>query len=226
MTITARLAREISPIALCCFLLTGLGCAGIEEQTVQSLGRIPASDQDSKSSPEEESAELSGKRQNWNVFVDKTYGFQVKYPCGWDVIEARPRQGMSVVQATEALLDGEIRKITFLERGHSYWPGEFRLRILENKEERTLKNWVKNYRVEDVNGDNLIQVATETTLDGKPAFKLSIFGFDQEEIAIVSCDRDGSIFLLEFTGFTRNDPHLQRHHKIYERMLGSFAFTE
>ncbi len=74
-----------------------------------------------------------------------------------------------------------------------------------------------------VMGSSLIREISETTLNGKPAKRLSIFGFDHERIEVISLYK-GYIYRIGFAWDNPNDTEVERHKQIYNQMFLSFRF--
>jgi len=68
----------------------------------------------------------------------------------------------------------------------------------------SLEEWISKHEPQDVTGGISIQGMFDTALDGIPAKRLSIFGFDHEGIDIVS-SYNGCIYYLSFTDSNPND---------------------
>jgi hypothetical protein len=160
----------------------------------------------------------------WQTYRNDKIGYQINYPAGWDAIEAAPRTTDEAIEAKCFLIEKEIQKVTFVEEGNEFWPGEFQICVLSNPTRADLDRWVENYDIEDVGGGSLIQEKTPTTLSGKPAYKLTVFGFDHQGTDIISTTDNGDILYISFEGKSPNDPEFTRHLRIYKRMLGSFRF--
>jgi len=162
----------------------------------------------------------------WETYENKQFGYEIEYPKDWGIIEAKPRSGTRAAHGNEILYGKELHKITFLEKGYRYWPGEFQVIVLANPDSLGLEDWVQALRIEDVSGGDLIQGKMPAVMGGKAAIRLSIFGFDHEEINVVGASDERYIYNLCFTGATPNDPELKRHRLIYDAMAASFAFIE
>jgi hypothetical protein len=165
------------------------------------------------------------KDGEWKTYQNKKYGYEVKYPESWEVIEAKPREGNRAVWAVKILLEEEMQKVTFLEKEYKFWPGEFQVLVMSNKDNLSLEEWIEEHEPQDVTGGSLIQDITEVILNGKEAKRLSIFGFDHEAIEIVTL-HEVYVYTLHFTGSNPNDPKVEQHIQIYDQMLSSFTFTK
>lgn len=165
---------------------------------------------------------LDNEEGEWKSYRNKKYGYELKYPAGWEVIEAKPREGNKAVWGAKFLFEGEMQKVTFLEKGYDFWPGEFQVCIYSNPDNLSLEQWIDEHEPQDVTGGSLIQDISDVILTGKEAKRLSIFGFDHEGIEIVTL-HEGNIYSLHFTGSNPNDPEVERHRKIYDQMVSSFT---
>jgi len=159
----------------------------------------------------------------WLTYSSSEWRYSIPYPADWRAKEAVARTGAGPFFEPDVLSGDEVQKITFIEREYDMWPGELQVRVLANSGNMTLQQWVKHYRVEDVSGGDLIQSCSEMMLSGRPAFRFSIFGFDQEIIAVVT-EHGGYLYYVTFSGDNPNDPSQDTHRKIYERMISSFRF--
>ena len=166
-----------------------------------------------------------GKTQ-WTTYKNERCGYEIKYPSGWQAIEAVPKTGTGTFIAHEVLWEEELQKVTFLEKEYSMWPGEFQVRVLANPGSYSIEEWVKHHPIEDVSGGNLIQEQTDATLDGKAALRLSIFGFDHEQLALIAAGNEKEILDLSFAGRNPNDPDVERHTELYKEMVAGFRFIE
>lgn len=163
----------------------------------------------------------------WTLYGNEKCGYEIKYPEGWEAVEAAPKSGSGTAIAREILYGYEMQKVTFVEKDHGLWRAEFQIRVLANPHSYSLEDWVQEYdETDDVFGGSLIQEQTETTLDGKLAVGLSIFGFDHEERAIAATNETGWVYYLSFAGANPNDPDVERHKLIYAAMVESFSFIE
>ena len=175
--------------------------------------------------PNKEAPSLDTKKGEWKTYKNDEYGYEVKYPQGWEVIEAKPREENKAVWGAKILFEPEVQKVTFLEKGYEFWPGEFQICVYSNPDNLPLEQWIDEHEPQDVTGGSLIQDISDAILSGKPAKRLSIFGFDHEGIEIVSLHK-GYVYSLNFTGSNPNDPEVERHRKIYDQMFSSFIFAK
>lgn len=166
---------------------------------------------------------LAGSKTGWEIYRCEGQGYELRYPEGWMVIEAKPKEGTQAVEESLALFGGEMQKATFQEPGGKKWPGEFQVRVIQSHG-FDLEQWLKDNEPADVLGGSLVQSTVDMALDGVPAKRLSIFAFDHEEMQIVAL-HEGRICSLDFAGHNPNDPDGERHRQIHEQMLSSFHFT-
>jgi hypothetical protein len=141
-------------------------------------------------------------------------------------VEAAPKPTLREHAGSEVLHEGEAHRVTFRERHNGLWPGEFRIRVLANPDRYSIEEWVTRHPIEDVSGGNLIMEKNTCTLGGKPAFRLSIFGFDHEEIAVIAAIDGEEILDISFAGINPNDPEARAHRRIYDAMVASFRFIK
>jgi hypothetical protein len=171
-------------------------------------------------SGDEKNSVLTGQ-----IYRNKEYGYEIKYPSKWQVIEAKSRVGFKIEGAGDILIDNEVQKVTFLEKEFVDWQGEFQIKVISNPKKLNLEQWVKENEPQTVTGSSLIQGISETNLSGEPAKRLSIFGFDHERIEVVSLCR-GYIYVMDFAWDNPNDAEVEKHKHIYKEMLSSFRFIE
>ncbi len=158
----------------------------------------------------------------WKTYRNKKYGYQVKYPKGWEIIEAKPRVGYKTEEAMNILYDGQVQKVTFLEKKYVNWRGEFQIGIISNPDKLSLEQYINKSDYADVSGGSLIRGISDTTVSGKPAKRLSIFAFDHEGIEIIMLYK-GYIYYISFTD-NPSDAEEERHQQIYQQILSTFRF--
>jgi hypothetical protein len=202
--------------------MTGTLAMRNEDEQKQSTQIVQAND---TTSAEGAGIGLINKSGEWKTYRNRKYGYEIKFPEGWEVIEAKPREGNKTVWGVKILFEEETQKVTFLEKEYEFWPGEFQVKVMLNKDNLTLEQWISKHEPQDVTGGSLIQDISDRTRGGKPAKRLSIFGFDHEGIEIVTLLK-GYIYSLHFTGSNPNDPKVEQHQQIYDQMVLSFTFME
>jgi hypothetical protein len=159
----------------------------------------------------------------WRTYHHERYGYELQYPAGWTVVEARTRSGGALHRAGEMLSPGVFHKVTFREPAGKVWPGEFVVLVREHVNGRSLDEWA-DANFTDVHDETLVSSAEDTTVGGRTARLFTIFGFDHTGI-VVAFVRDGKIYEIGYTGANPNDPDRAEHRWIYERMKRSFKLV-
>ena len=147
----------------------------------------------------------AGETPDWKTYRNDSYGYELKYAAGWQLVEAKPRVNNLATWAGNILLEGELQKVTLVELGSRMWLGEFQVRVLSNPNRWSLEEWAKHYDVTDVGGDSSIEEVKDTNLGGKPAKEFAIFMFDHQGIEVAALHR-GLVYHLSFAGDNPNDP--------------------
>lgn len=156
----------------------------------------------------------------WRTYRNPEFGYEIEYPVGWEAIEARPRVDDAVLWEGEVLFPGVLQKVTLREPESRFWPGEFRVLVHEFQEGKTLDEWADSMNA-DVYDDSLVKGAEDVTLAGRAARWFSIFAFDHTGIAVAFV-HEGKIYQVGFAGSNPNDPDIDEHGAIYQRMRDSF----
>ena len=154
----------------------------------------------------------------WKTYISKEYGFEIKHPLSWEKAEILGAE-------SELLLN-----INFIEpepdsHERVFWQGSFRIRISPNVKQLNLEEWIKGYTRKAATGVDLIQEIIDTTLNGKNAKKVLVFGFDHTEIIIITINNE-MIYNLSFASAGPNDPDHYQHQQIYKQMLSTFRFLD
>jgi|GEM_PF-1977309 len=170
----------------------------------------------------------SGTRRleaEWLTYKQPAFGYEIEYPSDWQVVEAAPKKSNKAQWAGNVLLGNEVQKTTFLETNHGIWQAEFQVSVEADTEGLGLEEWLRRNEPRDVTGGSLVQDRTDVTVDGRPAVRLSVFGFDREVVLIV-LRHEKRIFRFDFSGRNPNDPEAAVHSAVFARMLGSFRLTD
>jgi len=201
------------------FYLGGKAAAESSEDVHRQLEKL--TQKASLDSSEETGTIVESQNSEWETYREKKFGYEVKYPEDWEFIEARPRVGKKAQWEGNILLEEELQKVTFLEKEYKLWQGQFRIRVLSNLDNLSLEQWIEKHEPQDVTGGSLIQDISDISLCGEPAKRLSIFGFDHEEIEIVILYK-GKVYSIIFAATNPNDPKVKQHQELYGQMLSFF----
>jgi len=167
----------------------------------------------------------SGQKGDWRTYKQPAFGYEISYPAGWKVVEAAPKKSDQAQWEGDVLLDDEVQKTTFLETPYGLWQGQFQVSVEAVPEGLGIEEWLKKNEPRDITGGSLVQGRSDVTVDGKPGVRLSVFGFDHEEILVVFL-RGRRLFHFGFAGRNPNDPEAAAHSAVYDRMLASFRLTD
>lgn len=156
----------------------------------------------------------------WPTYSDLDAGFELRYPPGWEVIQARA--GGSGQEAY-VLGQDQLSKVTLRQTGEkALWPGAFQVRVLPGLQGRSLQDWFAENRTEGVWEGR----TEEVVVDGNPALRWAVWQGDalRHETAVA---HGGRLVLLSYATTNQgNDPDAARHAQIYERILLSFRFVQ
>lgn len=162
---------------------------------------------------------------DWHTYRNEAFGYEIRYPADWEIVEAERLDSSLAREATVILLEGEAQKVTMREPGDG-WPGEFRIEVRENLRGASLEEWARSYGVgvgDDGETEDHVQVRLDSTLDARPAVEMRVWFHDHEETSIAA-EIAGRMVLLSFTASTPNDLDLLRHLSIHREILRSFRF--
>lgn len=166
------------------------------------------------------------------IYTCEEYGFSIKYPVGYRVIEAKPRSETKSQWGAEILSEFELHKVTFIEIEYEMWPGQFEISVLPNEDGLGLMEWVERFMekeevalVEPDSDDPSIFGVGEVTIDGKPVIRLHLFNYDHTGIELFTT-HNGYIYNLSFAGSNPNDPSVEEHMALYVEMIESFEFEK
>ena len=165
------------------------------------------------------------QESDWLSYSRPDIGYTIQYPQGWEVIEAEPKKEPKAVWGGYILIGDEVQKTTFLEKNYDLWRGEFQVILYRNDEGLSLAQWLEKNEPQDVEGGSLVQEVSDVLLAGRPAKKLSIFGFDHEQLQIVLIYKK-HVLSITYAGQNPNDPQIKRHQEIYAFMIRSFELSE
>lgn len=161
----------------------------------------------------------------WATYTNIEFGYEISYPTNWEVIEAAPDTNNQADWTGNILLDGQIQKVTFLEKDSQLWQGQFQVCVIENYDSISLHEWVTKNEPTDVFDESLVLETLDTTISGIPAIFQSNFGFDHTAYDFTAL-HNNLIYSISFEGGSPNNDKEAEHKEIYNRMLASFRFTK
>lgn len=166
----------------------------------------------------------------WLVYENEEYGYSIRYPEGYKVVEAKPRRETDSIWGAEVLAGSEHHKVTFIEIEYEMWYGSFEISVRPDEERAGLMEWIENWLereeialTEPDRGDSTIFGSGAVNIDGRPAIKLHFFNYDHVGIELF-VENEGYIYNLSFAGANPNDPNVDEHKAIYSEMIESFMF--
>ena len=166
---------------------------------------------------------LAAQPDEWRTYRNEKFSYELQYPAGWKVIEARQRTDDTPPADGHVLFPGLFQQVTFQEPGGKIWPGESVVQVSEHVEGQTLDEWAdKSFAGMD--DESLVSDAEDTILAGRAARLFSVFGFDHTAI-VVAFVHDGKIYEIGYVGSSPNDPDIAEHRAIYEHMKQSFRLV-
>ena len=167
---------------------------------------------------------------DWLVYSCEKYGFSIKYPTGYRVIEAKPRSETESIWGAEVLSGLELYQVTFIEAEYEMWPGSFEICVMSNEDGFGLMEWIERFweneevALQEPNSeDPSIFGIGEVIIDGNPVVRLHLFNYDHTGIELYVAHGD-LIYKLGFAGTNPNDPSVNEHKSIYNEMVESFEF--
>jgi hypothetical protein len=158
----------------------------------------------------------AGQPREWRTYRCEEFGYELQYPAGWKIFETPQREA-------EALYPGQLHKATFQEPEGKIWPGEFLVVVHERSDGLSLDDWADR-TFTDVHDESLVSDAEDANLGGRPAKLFSVFGFDHTGI-VVALLHEAKVYEIRFAGQNPNDPDIEEHRAVYQRMMESFVIA-
>ena len=113
---------------------------------------------------------LVAQTDGWKTYQNTQYGYRIKYPDTWRMIEAKSPNSQKVREAAAVLRGNEIQKVTFLDDRRG-WPGVFEMVVVSNPGQLDIQDWA-NHTFVDAFDSSLAYYFKNTTLGSKPANSL------------------------------------------------------
>ena len=164
---------------------------------------------------------------NWKIYTTREYGYSVKYPPDWEVVEAKPPNTPDWTHNT--LQENQLHEVTFFKERTDLkiWPSNFIISVNKNPNNFDTESWALNYFVPLMTDptENLAEPKGKISMDSNTAYKFSVFQFDanRAEIGLV---KNGNIYVFSFVDDTPNDQNLEKNKEIYDQILSTFEFIE
>jgi hypothetical protein len=159
----------------------------------------------------------------WRTYRNERFGYDLQYPAGWNVVEARQRTDDTSPGDGNVLVPGLFQQVAFQEPAGKMWPGEFMVLVHEHVEGQTLDEWADT-SFTGIDDESLVSDAEDTVLGDRTARLFSVFGFDHTDI-VVAFVHDGKIYEISYTGTNPNDPDVAEHGAIYQSIKQSFKLV-
>ena len=149
----------------------------------------------------------------WQTYTNSDYKYSVDYPGDWEVLEAGPAEDL-------------LQEVTFYETSQSAAPAAFKIRVLDNPQNKNLDDWSKDYQVPLVADPNvnLAQVVGDATLGGEPAKKILINGPGSKETVFVSLHNE--VIYYAFFSEIAGSSETERLLVIFNQILSTFQFVD
>lgn len=160
---------------------------------------------------------------NWKTYTDIAFGYSIKYPVNWEVVVREPIE------------PDTKQEVVFQEKEFKLWQANLTVKIFSNNKGRTLEQWAQNYKEPNAAdpANNLASLVGDTTLDGKPAKRFSIFTFEvPNDSAIISIYKQ-NVYYIRFDDWGKyKDTNIaveygaEHHQKIYDQILSTLRFLD
>ena len=166
--------------------------------------------------------------ENWQKYVNATYGFHLSHPSDWEVQEALKPQELRAEH-----------EVVVWERDYDMWRGSATVRIFQNEKHQTVREWwntwladedVKEAECREEYGDEspclflrgLVEWEKETTLAGEKAITVGLFRFDHEGECIYAAQGEYVFGFCAPGANNPNDPKAAQHTEITNLVRDTF----
>ncbi len=160
---------------------------------------------------------------NWQTYRNEEYGFEVKYPAGWEIgtgsVTSYPQNN------NRTLAIKFFEPLYLIESQFPGPQGEFLFEVYRNTQVLSLNAWIDAFQLRNPSGGTLLRENTAFSLSGINARKLLFFSFDSTWNSILVSTND-YVFSLSYYDYAGNDPSADFHRDIYDQILSTFKFIE
>ncbi len=174
---------------------------------------------------QKEKEQLEQETADWLVYRNEEFGYQLKYPNGWKVIEARPGK-ISEGESNDVIKkcnEGELHKAVFLEKEYEKVQGNFSVTVKSNKENFTIDEKIEKSGYDEFIGGSKIY---NLQIDNQPVKKVVINWDYEQELIVNIILYQNYFYYLVFDGRNYEDPEEKIHQQIYSKMFKTFKFLK
>jgi hypothetical protein len=156
--------------------------------------------------------------QTWSEYRNRDADITVSYPESWTVLVAVPRADSTAAWSPTVLDPGELHKITFLQGGEIFWPGQYQIRVLANPDSLDLETFYSRFDLSDLWDDS----AADTIIAGQAAKTWVRWNYDSLGREYLLINSVGVVHILHDDA-NGNDPDFAIHRDTYSEMTGTLG---